>query len=155
MTDEELMQFWPEIKDSELPAALVAVDAGHKLDRLKRKLKTSKISQEDYHHQRDVLLRLLVMKDIARADKIWEKQQAYFLHQRPYYLPGCLKGDAMFCALGAAVKSVSNDPKFANATGMAILVEADKAVRSLFNIGHIEGSIGKWAHDGTHLERAL
>ena len=47
MTDEELMQFWPEIKDSELPAALVAVDAGHKLDRLKRKLKTSKISQEE------------------------------------------------------------------------------------------------------------
>jgi len=73
-------------------------------------------------------------RDEARADKQWDKEQAYFLQSRPDYLAKDLKGNAMFGALGEAVKAVSADPKFANATGMAILIEADKAVRGLFNM---------------------
>ena len=136
--DDQLLTFRAVVKDSELPVSTdVPEELSTKLSALEEKYDDGEIPAKEYQAQRDAINREIMIsqlgsRDEARADKIWEKEQAHFLQSRPEYLAKDLRGNAMFGALGEAVKGVSNDPKFANASGMAILVEADKAVRELF-----------------------
>lgn len=136
--DDVLLQFRAVVKDSELPISTEVPEAlATRLTDLEDKFADAEITQKDYQTQRDAVNRDIIIsqigsRDAARADKVWEKEQAHFLDSRPDYLAKDLKGNAMFGVLGEAVKAVSNDPKFANASGMAILMEADKAVRGLF-----------------------
>jgi hypothetical protein len=144
--DEELLQFRAVVKDSELQLSTsseVPEELATKMAALEAQFEDAEVTQKDYQNQRDAINRDIInfqqdaknaARDEARADKTWEKEQAYFLAARPAYLAGDMKGNAMFGALGEAVKAVSKDPKFVNASGMAMLVEADKVVRSLFNI---------------------
>lgn len=138
ISDDELLMFRPVVKEAELPISTEVPEAlATKLAELEDQFEENELSQKEYQAARDALNREILIsqlgsRDEARADKVWEKTQAHFLQSRPAYLQKDLKGNAMFGALGEAVKAVFADPKFANASDMAVLVEADKAVRGLF-----------------------
>jgi hypothetical protein len=137
---EDLLSFKATVADSELPPIdAVPDELQDKLDELDEKYEAEEITLAEYNKERDAINRGIVMqniqaRDAAKAAVVWEKEQSYFLKSRPMYLDKSLKGSALFGALGEAVKALGADPKYANATGIELLVAADKAVKEAFGM---------------------
>lgn len=149
LTDDQLLSFRPMVADSELPAVdTVPDEIQDKLDELDEKFDAGDTKLTEYNRERDTLNRQITMENIktretARADIQWQKEQGHFLRSRPDYLgekqadgkyKGTAKSNALFGALGEMVKSLTTDPLYANASGMKILIDADKAVKEAFGI---------------------
>jgi hypothetical protein len=142
LSDDDLLSFRAVVPDAELPNIdTVPVDLQAKLDEVDEKYNAGDMQLSDYNRQRDQINRQVVMqniqaRDAAKTEKGWEKEQAYFLGNRPEYLDNkTIKGQALFGALQGAVKTLGADPKNAHWSGMKLLIEADKAVKEAFGIG--------------------
>lgn len=145
-TDEDLLTFRPP--ESALVVKLpnvVPAEIQTKLDALDSKYDAGDIEMKEYNRERDALNRevteaQLQARDAARAQKTWDIEQATFLRARPEYLEKDAEGkftersELLFGAFGNAVKRISADPKYTNASGMTLLIAADKAVRGAFGI---------------------
>ena len=138
--ETELLSFKATVADSELPPIdAVPDELQDKLEELDEKYEAEEITLAEYNKARDAINRGIVMqniqaRDAAKAGILWEKEQAYFLKAKPLYLEKTLKGSAMFGALGEAVKALGADPKYASASGIELLLAADKAVREAFGM---------------------
>lgn len=136
----ELTGFKATVADSELPALdTVPEEIQDKLDELDEKFDAEEITRAEYNKERDAINRNIVMQNIqtreaAKSALTWEKEQAHFLKATPIYLEKTLKGSAMFGALGEAVKALGADSKYSSATGIELLIAADKAVKEAFGI---------------------
>lgn len=141
ITDEDLLRYRPAVSDSEIqPVTSVPSDLQDKLDELKEELNADEITREEYDEKRDAINRSVITQNLreesqAKTALVWTKEQEYFLKGRPIYLEKTPKGDALFGALNAVVKSLDKDPKYASATGIELLVAADRIVRKEFGIG--------------------
>ncbi len=151
-TDEELLQFRPVVLESELPA-LPKMTVGEMPESLKVRLaeiekkftdgdlsdsqrleEREKIRDEVYIARIEERDKALLKRESDRGDLLWQKEQGHFLRSRPEYLEKSLKGNAFFGALGQAVKTLGEDPKFAGVSGIQLLIEADKAVKEAFGM---------------------
>lgn len=138
--ETELLSFKATVTDSELPPVdTVPDELQDKLDELDEKYEAEEITLAEYNKERDAINRGIILqniqaRDAAKAGLIWEKEQAHFLRSRPVYLEKSLKGSALFGALGEAVKALGADPKYASASGIELLIAADKAVKEAFGM---------------------
>lgn len=145
-SDEELLSFRPVVSDADLPMPdTVPPEIQAKLEALDSKYDAGDIPLPEYNKERDALNRQVFAanvqtRDAARSQKTWDLEQAAFLRARPEYLEKGADGkfteksELLYGAFGKAVNRIGADPKFANAHGMALLVAADKAVRSTFRM---------------------
>lgn len=146
VSDEDLLAFRPVVSDADLPMPdTVPPEIQAKLDTLDTKYDAGDVELKDYNKERDALNRQVFAanvqaRDAARAQKTWDLEQGAFLRARPEYLEKGADGkfteksELLYGAFGKAVNRLGADPKFANASGMTLLVAADKAVRAAFGL---------------------
>ncbi len=140
LTDDQLLRYRAVVTEAELPPVdNVPVEVQTKFDELDTKYDAGEITLKDYNKERDSLNRHLVMSNVQnqnalRESKAWEKEQAFFLRNRPEYIEKGIRGDAFFGALGQMVKVLGADPKYQGATGMELLIAADRAVKETFGM---------------------
>ncbi len=144
-SDDELLAFRAVVPDSELPEIdTVPVELQTKLDELDEKYNAGDLQLSEYNRDRDKINRQVVMQNIQakeaeKVNKAWEKEQMFFLQNRPEYLDNkTIKGQAFFGAFQGAVRMLGKDPKNSHWSGMKLLIEADKAVKEAFGIGKPE-----------------
>lgn len=146
VSDEDLLAFRPVVSDADLPMPdTVPTEIQAKLDALDTKYDAGDVELKDYNKERDALNRQVFsanvqVRDAARAQKTWDLEQGAFLRARPEYLEKgedgkfTEKSELLYGAFGKAVNRIGSDPKYANASGMTLLVAADKAVRTAFGL---------------------
>jgi hypothetical protein len=140
LSDEQLLRFHATVTEADLPTVdTVSPEIQAKLDELDTKYDAGELDLKTYNKQRDTLNRQVNLENVktlaaARDQKIWEKEQAHFLRNRPEYIDKSMKGNALFGALGEAIRTLNNDPKFAGATGIELLIAADQAVKESFDM---------------------
>lgn len=138
--DEDLLRFRPVISEAELPSIdTIRPDIQAKLDELDQKYDDGDITLKDYNRDRDKINRDITYqniqaREVAKTQKIWEAEQKHFLINRPRYLDKTLKGNALYGALGEAVKTLEQDPKFSGIRGIELLIAADRAVSETFGL---------------------
>ncbi len=144
-SDEDLLAFRPpeSVLAVKLPNT-VPSEIQAKLDALEAKYDAGDVELKEYTRERDALNRevtemQLQARDALRAQKVWDVEQGEFLRARPEYLEKAdgrftERAELLFGAFGKAVNRIGSDPKYTNASGMTILIAADRAVRSAFGI---------------------
>ena len=142
VSDEDLLSYRPVVKDEELELGERVIPEALKQKRaeLKTKFDDGDIDNDAYQDGRDAInIEILEYNQKLRsekvAEKVWEKEQKYFLQNKPEYLR--LKDDnedvlsnkeILFGALNQMVSKISSDPKLAHLNGMQIMIRADKAL---------------------------
>jgi len=140
VTDDDLLKFRPVINEAELPGLNVVPDPIKiQLGELDEQYEAGDIKLREYNEKRDEINRQIVIdnmaaRDMAKLNATWEAEQSYFLKARPMYLEKGMKGTALYGALCEAVKSLSGEAEYANASGIQLMVAADKAVKEAFGI---------------------
>ena len=149
LDDEDLLGFKPFIAESEIKVEeRITLEQQTKLDDLEAKLDSGDMDRKEYDKGRDAVNReinrdMMAERDRVRADVTWEKEQRFFFDNRPEYLGELAKDGkfhptaksrALYGALSEEIATISKDPKFISAPGMALLIAADKEVKEALGI---------------------
>lgn len=145
-TIAEQPDYVPTMQFKDIPKDLneQLASLGEEANVLGQKLTDGEITLPEYHanllditNRRDDLNVARAKSEVAqgfnenKAATRWEVEQDLFFMQegKEEYLTN----GALYAALNAEVSVISQDEKFANASGLAVLAEADKRVQQLFN----------------------
>ena len=149
VTDDDLLDFNPTVPSSEIKIEFkTPVEIQTKLSELDDKFDAGDITRAEYNTQRDDIRDTLTdarqaARDAEKEELIWKKEQIYFLTNRPMYsgdkradgkFTPTIKSKALLGALKESVSSLSKEPKYANVSGMELLIAADGAVKDAFEI---------------------
>jgi len=146
VSDDDLLRFRPVVTDAELKVEdVIPPEIQTKIDELDVKYEAGDVDLKQYNRERDALNREVwranqVTLDALRTQVGWEKEQGFFFLNRPEYMEKdavgayTLKASAMFGAFKESTKRLYADPKYTNASGMELLLAADKAVKEAFGI---------------------
>lgn len=145
--DDVLLAYKPVITEADLKIEeQVPPELQSKLDELKADFDEGEMDIHEYSEARDKINRQIykhnaAIEEQARNDAQWQKEQLFFLQNRPEYLPGQqseqvgkIRANALFGALNETVKSLSQDDANAHLSGMQILVKADAIVKEAFGV---------------------
>lgn len=149
VSDEDLLSFKPTIDKSKLPQPgeeVIPDEVKTKLADLQTRYDDGDIKLPEFIQERDVLNRQIVAhnsalneraKEAAISELTWQAEQSAFFKARPEYefkKDGSPKGKAMFGALTHLVRELDSDPANNGLSGMALLIKADKIVKSSFAV---------------------
>jgi hypothetical protein len=145
--DDVLLAFKPVITEADLKIEeQIPPELQIKLDELKADFDEGEMNIHEYSEARDKINRQIykhnaAIEEQSRNDAQWQKEQLFFLQNRPEYLPGQqseqvgkIRANALFGALNETVKSLSQDDANAHLSGMQILVKADAIVKEAFGV---------------------
>ena len=101
------------------------------------------VSRERESINREIMQHQIAARDAQRDGVVWKKEcNAFFAARKEYgesvevdgkKVP-TPKGKALYAALNTQIQLLNADPKNATKSGMQILVEADKAIWTMFNM---------------------
>jgi hypothetical protein len=148
MPDEDLLRFRAVVPDAELKVEdVVPEEIQTKIDELDAKYESGDVDLKAYNRERDALNRAIwnanqAVRDEARTQQAWLKEQGFFFQNRPEYMEKTADGKTfteqsqeMFDLFKIKVSRFEKDPRYANAPGMELLLAADKAVRKTLGVG--------------------
>lgn len=144
VSDEDLLSFRPAVTSAEIKIEeVIPDDIKSERAELKKKYDDGDISREDYEDQRDDINRRIFahnqeLKEAAKETVVWQKEQRFFLQNRPEYLKAegdndevKANKDLLYTTLSSKVSQISNNPKNSHLTGMQILVRADREIAKI------------------------
>jgi hypothetical protein len=145
ITEADLLSYRPAIDRTKfvVPEITASAELTTKLEELEKKYDDGDIQIKEYNRERDAINRQITMKIYASAesaketwiaDQTWKSEQREFFKYRPEYDLKDPRGKMLYGALNQTIKELDADPANNGKSGMAILLAADKHVKTALGI---------------------